>query len=138
MIHRIVITPSSDSNKAPRHNSRGALYDVSYNGIIIVTASTEPCLAAARVLKARGLKGRIEMWDNVLPYCRVHTDIEKAAGLTIEEGERQPRLRRYVSRGGGMAKYGDFASGSIPVAQTGESRPTDSPARPQTKYWRGL
>ena len=129
-VHRIVIAPTLDQECCQRRSSKGPLFDASYEGRVIVIGSTEPCLAAARVLKASGLTGKLEMWDSVLPYCRFHTDIEKAAGLTIEEGERQPRLRRYVSRGGGMAKYGDFASGGIPVAQTGESRPTDSPRTP--------
>ena len=39
MIHRIIINPSLDNNNAPRHNSRGPLFDVSYNGTIIVTAA---------------------------------------------------------------------------------------------------
>lgn len=125
---RIVIMPSRNIDGNPRHSSRGALYDVTYQGEVIVIGSTEPCLDSARILKARGLSGKIEMWDAVLPYCRFHTDIDKAAGLTIEEGDSLPRLRKYRAHPGGDAQDGDFASGGIPVAQTGESRSSESPA----------
>jgi hypothetical protein len=70
----------------------------------------------------------LEMWDNILPYCRFHADIDKAAGLTIEEGDGLPRLRKYRFFPGGDAQDGDFSSGGIPVAQTGESRSSESPA----------
>ena len=96
MTHRIVITPSRDSNKAPRHNSRGALYDVVYEGRVIVTDSTEPCLAACRALKAMGITGRLEMWDTVLPYVRLTAKIGIAAKKTIREGDEPPRLVKYV------------------------------------------
>jgi hypothetical protein len=124
--HRIVITPSLDKEGRPKRSSKGPLFDASYEGQIIVLGTTEPCLDAARVLKAWGLSGRLEMWDTILPSYRFQTDIDKAAGLTIEEGDSLPRLRKYRVRPGGDAQDGDFASRGIPVAQTVESRPTDS------------
>lgn len=128
MIHRIVITPSLDGNHAPRHNSRGALYDVSYNGIIIVTASTEPCLDGARALKALGYSGKLEMWDDITPYVRLTADIDGAFKKTIREGYEPPRLVNYVSFAPRSAQDGDFASGGIPVAQIGQGRSSESPA----------
>ena len=130
MIQRIVITPSLDSNQAPRHNSRGALYDVTYEGRVIVTDSTEPCLAACRSLKERGISGRLEMWDTVLPYVRLTADIGSAGQKTIREGNHPPRLVEYVPFAPRSAQDGDLATGGIPAAQTGESRPTDSPRTP--------
>lgn len=127
-VHRIVITPTLDKEGRPKRSSKGPLFNASYEGQVIVVGSTQPCLAAARVLKARGLSGRLEMWDAVLPYCRFHTDIDKAAGLTIEEGDGLPRLRKYRFFPGGDAQDGDFASGGVPVAQTGGSRSSESPA----------
>ncbi len=126
--HRIVIAPSLDKEGRHKRSSKGPLFDASYEGQIIVMGTTEPCLDAARVLKARGLSGRLEVWDTVLPYCRFHTDIDKAAGLTIEEGDGLPRLRKYRFYPGGDAQDGDFGSGGIPVAQTGEGRSSESPA----------
>ena len=93
-VHRIFITPTPGKVFLHQCSQKGPLFDVTYDGQVIVIGSTEPCLAAARVLKARGLSGRLELWDAVLPYCRFHTDIDKAAGLTIEEGDSLPRLRK--------------------------------------------
>ena len=130
MIHRIVITPSIDSNQAPRHNGRGALYDVTYNGISIVRASTEPCLDGARALKALGYSGKLELWDDITPYVRLTADIDKAAKKTIREGDEPPRLVKYVAFAPRSALDGDLALLGVPVAQTGKSRPTDSPRAP--------
>jgi hypothetical protein len=134
---RIIIAPSLDKDGSHKRSSKGPLFDASYEGQVIVEGSTEPCLAAARVLKARGLTGRLEMWDAVLPYCRFHADIDTAAGLTIEEGDSLPRLRKYRAHLGRDAQDGDFASGGIPVAQTGESRPGDSRCTPTGKILAG-
>jgi hypothetical protein len=128
MAHRIVITPTLDKEGRHKRSSKGSLFDTNYEGQAIAVGSTEPCLDAARILKARGLSGRLEMWDTVLPYCRFHTDIDKSAALTIEEGDSLPRLRMYRVRPGGDAQDGDFASRGIPVAQTGEGRSSESPA----------
>lgn len=128
MIHRIVITSSLDRNQAPRHNGRGALYDVRYNGIMIVRASTEPCLDGARALKALGHIGKLELWDDITPYVRLTADIDKASKKTIREGDDPPRLVKYVSLPPRSAQDGDFAAGGVPVAQTAESRSSESPA----------
>lgn len=127
-VHRIFIKPTLDEEGRHRRSSKGPLFDASYEGRVIVIGSTEPCLTAAHVLKASGLTGKLEMWDSVLPYCRFQTVIDKAAGLTVEEGESLPRLRKYRAYPGGDAQDGDFASGGIPVAQTGESRSSESSA----------
>ncbi len=116
MTHRIVITPSRDSNQAPRHNSRGPLFDVSYNGNIIVTATIEPCLDGARALKAMGVTGRLELWDNVLPYCRLNAEIDKAANLTVREGDRPPSFAKFQSFSRRLTKDGELRSGGTEVA----------------------
>ena len=56
-VHRIVIAPTLDQECCQRRSSKGPLFDASYEGRVIVIGSTEPCLAAARVLKASGLTG---------------------------------------------------------------------------------
>jgi hypothetical protein len=136
-VHRIVITPTLNKEGRHKRSSKGPLFGASYEGQVIVIGSTEPCLDGARVLKARGLSGRLEMWDSFLPYCRFHVDIEKAAGLTIEEGDSLPRLRKYRVYLGGDAQDGDFGSGGIPVAQTGESRSSESPCTSTGKILAG-
>ena len=128
-VHRIVIVPSRNIDGNPRHSSRGALYDLTYQGEVIVIGSFQPCLDAARILKAIGLFGRLEMWDTVLPYCRFHADIDKAAGLTVREGDEPPRLVKFESFAPRHAQDGDFATGGIQVAQTALGRPADCPQR---------
>ena len=122
MIHKIIIAPSRNSDGNPRHSSRGALFDASFEGETIVTGSTQPLLDACRVLNAKGLSGPVEMWDNVLPYYRFKTDIDKAAGLTIREGDGLPRLVRFESLAPGDITQPFSAAGGIPVAQTENGR----------------
>ena len=125
-VHRIFITPTLKKDGRHKGSSKGPLFNASYEGQVIVVGSTEPCLYAARILKAKGLTGRLEMWDTVLPYCRFHTDIDKVAGLTVREGDELPRLVKFKSFAPRHAQDGDFSSGGIQVAQTGETRPVDS------------
>ena len=121
MTHRIVIIPSRDNNNSPRYNSRGALYNVTYQGEVIVTDSTEPCLEACRSLKVRGITGRLEMWDTALPYVRLTADIGTAAKTTIREGDEPPRLVKYVPFAPRLARDGNWAPRGVPVAQTVKS-----------------
>lgn len=72
----------------PRYTDRGALYGVTFDGEVIVAAPTMPALDAARVLKARGYTGAIELWDADRPYPRMTADIDTAAGITVEEGSK--------------------------------------------------
>lgn len=124
-VHRIIITPTLNKEGRPKRSSKGPFFDASYEGRVIVVGSTEPCLDAARALKARGLTGRLEMWDTVLPYCRFYADIDKVAGLTVREGNEAPRLVKFESFAPRDAPDGDFASGGIRIPQTDEARPTD-------------
>jgi len=86
----------------PRYGRRGGLYDARLSradGDLLVTATTEPLLASARMLHAQGIKGRLEMWDSDNAYPRVTGSIAKMARLTVVEGDRQsPAFRRYVER----------------------------------------
>ena len=66
------------------------------DGPVIVVSSRQPLLDAARILKAEGATGKLEMWDVVRPYARMSGDIEKLAGLTIEETDRSGlQVRRW-------------------------------------------
>ncbi len=47
-----------------------------------------------------GLTGLLEVWDEVLPYWRFRWEIDKAAELTIQEGEGRPILRKFKSFAG--------------------------------------
>lgn len=92
--HRIVIAPVLKVSGAQKCCQAGPLYSAAFEDELIIVESTEPFLDGCRVLKARGLSGLAEMWDAVRPYPRMTGDIAKAAGLTVEEGDRPPRFRR--------------------------------------------
>lgn len=80
---------------------RGPRYQVRMNkpdGMVIVDATTEPLFAAARVLLSKGVTGKLQLWDNVRPYCRLQGDIERLAGMTVSEGDRGICLRPYTER----------------------------------------
>ena len=127
-VHRIVITPTLNREGRHKRSSKGPLFDASYEGQVIVVGSTEPCLDAARILKAWGLSGRLEMWDTVLPYCRFRANLDKAAGLTVREGDEPPRLVKFESFTPRNALDGGLASGGATVSQTAETGPGESPA----------
>ena len=91
--------------------------------IEIVIGSIQPCLDAARALKSCGTRGMIEMWDNNLPYCRFRIDIDKAAALTIEEGDSLPRLRKHRFHPGPGALGGKFTADGTKDAQKLGQRP---------------
>ena len=61
------------------------LYDLVFEGETIVKGSTTPELNACRVLLARGLTGKLEIFDAVTNKPRSIVDIEKGAKLTVTE-----------------------------------------------------
>lgn len=76
----------------------GPLYDVEYNGEIILR-SHKPFFDGARALLALGVTGRFEMWDRERPYPRMLGDIEKAAALDVRETSKHgPRIVKYRKR----------------------------------------
>src|SRR4051812_48252108 len=91
----------------PRFSSRGSRYDVrlradgehvhgDVNGEVIVTGSLVPFFNAARALVARGITGRLEMWDVEGSYPRLAGDIANVARLAIEETETTgPKVRHW-------------------------------------------
>jgi hypothetical protein len=126
-VHRIYITPSLNNNKMRRHNSRGPLFDATYEDKVIVRNSTEPGLDSARELHAMGLVGRLEVWDEVLPYYRFYVDNEKGAALTIQEGEGKPILRKFKSFAGQTALDGFSGSNGSSIPSEIKKRPTNLP-----------
>lgn len=89
---RIFIRQPKRGSGKPKCGTRGLLFEVTYCVEIIVTASVQPFFDAARVLRSRGKKGMIEMWDEDRPYPRMSSTIEAASRLTVVEGDRRLRL----------------------------------------------
>jgi hypothetical protein len=80
------------ARKPPRSGSQRDdwyVYDVKYEGELIVTGSADAECDAARVPLARGIEGALSMIDGVTGKPRTIIDIEKAAKLTVREGNRQ-------------------------------------------------
>lgn len=75
--------------------ARGQLYDVVFNGEVIVRSSINPTPEACRYLVATGHTGSLETWGGE-PYPRIIVpDIAVMAGLSVREGESGLRIRRY-------------------------------------------
>jgi len=96
MTHRIVISPARQPDGAFRYSSRGPLYAARFEGEEILSRSIEPFLDGCRILKARGLSGPVELWDEIRPFPRMRSTIEAAARLTVQEGNGGPKFRRWL------------------------------------------
>jgi hypothetical protein len=68
---------------------------VVFRGKLLVKRSRDPECDAARALFAMGFAGTITFLDGKTGGPRIIVDIEKAAGVTTEEGPRGPRFVKY-------------------------------------------
>ncbi len=76
----------------------GYVYSVIYDGKLLVERSRDPECHAARALLAKGITGKLVMWDGKTGVPRTIINIEKAAGLQVTEERRDGlRFRRYVN-----------------------------------------
>ncbi len=108
------------------HGARGPRYQVRMNqpnGMVIIDATTEPLFAAARLLLAKGIAGRLQIWDNTRPYCRLQGDIERLAGLTVAEDQKGISLRKYVDR----TTDGELEDEALESPETQVDRPECAP-----------
>lgn len=80
------------------YGSRGPIYRVEHDGEVLLASTPIPFFDGARALAAKGLTGKFEMWDHERPYPRMMGVIEKAAKLTVREGEDRPRFRKWEPR----------------------------------------
>jgi hypothetical protein len=81
-IHRIDIEPFG-------LGQRGQIYRVHYAGIVLVESSRNPEFDACRALLAKGLVGYVEVWRVGSSFSAMRLEIQTAAGLTVEEGDRE-------------------------------------------------
>lgn len=80
------------------YGSRGPMYRVEHDDGVLVEGTPVPFCDGARALAAKGLIGHFEMWDHVRPYPRMRGVIERAAMLTVSEGERRPSIVKWTPR----------------------------------------
>jgi hypothetical protein len=72
------------------------LYDVTFDGEVIVTSSRVPECDAARVLLDRGFTGSLAIIDAVTSKKRITVNIEAAAKRTVAESRRRsPRFAKW-------------------------------------------
>lgn len=84
---RIVVVPAEIAGE------RGQQYRILHAGGVLIERTWNPEHDSARALRELGLAGKIEMWRPGKAHPDAILDIEKAARLTIEEGERRgPRV----------------------------------------------
>lgn len=95
-IHRIIIQPAYRMNGTRDCVEAGPRYHSRFKNEIICT-STEPFLDSARLLKAKGYKGNIEMWHSGSDFPSMKAPLEQAAGITVSENERTPTFVKYKS-----------------------------------------
>src|SRR5262245_31178869 len=70
----------------------GYRYSVIFRGELLIERSRDPECEAARAMLAKGFTGTLLMLDGKTGKPRILINIEKAAGLTTEEGPRGPRF----------------------------------------------
>lgn len=80
------------------YGSRGPMYRVELDGEVLIEGTHIPFYDGARALAAKNLTGDFEMWDYVRPYARMRGVIERAAMLTVSEGEGRPRKIKWMPR----------------------------------------
>ena len=76
----------------------GCVYSVICEGKLLVERSRDPECDAARALLAKGITGKLTLLDGKTGQPRIIIDIEKAAGFSVSEENRDSlRFRRYVN-----------------------------------------
>ena len=72
------------------------LYDLAIEGEVIVTGSRTPEFDACRVLAARGLTGKLKIFDSVTGKLRLTLDIVAGAGMSVIENRKHgPRFAEW-------------------------------------------
>ena len=93
------LTAYLTANRPPEghHRESWYLYDVEFDGEVIVKNSKDAECDAARVLLARGIGGKITMVDAKTGNPRTIVNIEKAAKVTISETRsHSPRFVKWT------------------------------------------
>ena len=91
---------------------RGRRYHVTHNGVTLIESTKNPEFDSARALLARAIVGQVEVWRHGASFRAMRFDVEKAAKLTIEDGDRSgPRFTRWQPRSEDANGYAVSTSG---------------------------
>lgn len=127
MAHRIEVEHAKYTRSGSK---RRQMWRVWFRGEVLIPECRYPLGDAARVLLARGVTGKIEMCHRPAEngLCQGHYpapttvcmrgDIEKIAGTTINDGDRQITVRKFV----------DVAEVAVSVRKKAEEGVGGSPA----------
>jgi hypothetical protein len=93
----LTVSPALNPDGTHAYSGRGQLFDGAVDGREIVTRSTQPLLDGARALLAEGIdpRTRIVMRHTGSDTDALRSTVGAAAGLTVEEGESVPRVKRW-------------------------------------------
>ena len=97
-MHRIDIEPLG-------LGEMGRRYLVRHAGEVLVERSRNPEFDACRALLARGITGRLEAWHQGASYPSMRLDIEKAAKLTVKDGDGGTGFAGWTPRPEGLGQY---------------------------------
>ena len=107
-----------------RYSSRGRLYRTRLggpDGEVLVESTVAPVCPSCRALMARGIIGSFETWRAGIPYACLRGDIEKTAGLAIEEGNTTSvRFKRWLTTHPGSRDGVSSGSGRAPAREGDE------------------
>jgi hypothetical protein len=107
-------------HQAVKHTGKGPWYNARLHrpDSEIIACSTEPMFAACRELVARGITGPVRKWRG--ETLSAEGDIEQFAGLSVEEGDKPPRVRRWRPFAGGRvsSKTAETTSGATTIPKT--------------------
>jgi len=93
MNHRVDIEPTSVRGE------RGQHYRVLYAGEVLIEGTWNPEFEACRALLAMGVRGNLQTWRRGKQHWDLQVDIERGAGLTVEESENHgPKIVRWRPR----------------------------------------
>jgi hypothetical protein len=108
MTHVLRMTPVTDPvTGRDRLSVRGPVFDVRYNGELVVEGTHQPFLDGCRAIQRLGASGPVELWDHLRIYPRMVGTVDGAAKLTV----REP-----ASGGLRLAKWSEWSSEALPDA----------------------
>jgi len=123
---------------------RGQRYRVTHQGATLIESTRNPEFDSARALLAQGIVGEVEVWRHGAISPAMRFNVENAAKLTIEEGDRTgPRFVPWHARSEEANGYVVFTSGGY-ARTAGDEAPAPPPEKigrswplPATKFESG-
>jgi hypothetical protein len=122
MTTKIWIEPLRHSDGRQQYDANGQLYQTRLggpDGQVLVLRTATPSTSSCRALLVLGISGPFETWREGGTYAYLQGDIEKVAGLAVEENSTTaPRFKKW--RPHAVAQDGvPRDSGAVPAREDG-------------------